>query len=194
MSFEVGYAGDTGEKEQQILTYLDQERAPNTPGFATDQNKAAVECGWLNFTVVDRAFGTDRDATLRSSRVQSDPFFFLNLARDLMWFDRSDRRWTKSLANLSVFKELAKLKECLVDLGILSGHDLRQRSLSDRELKITLDRELYGLVEKVRLKYLDSLTVDSLDEVIPSHMTIILSALRDGLEIADGEGTVSFPA
>jgi hypothetical protein len=91
-------------------------------GIATDQNRAAATLGWLQFIILDgRRFGSNIEYMQRLVRIQNDPFFFLNLAPDVLRYDIRKRRWTKE-GIPSVFQRHATLRLHLEAEGLITPH------------------------------------------------------------------------
>jgi hypothetical protein len=77
--------------------------------------KRCTECRWLDIIVIDgKRFGTDAAYTKKLRMAQPDPWFFVNISRDLKQFDEGTGNFRP--ANRSPFKEL---RACLADLAKL---------------------------------------------------------------------------
>jgi hypothetical protein len=146
---ESGYSHDTGEKEQAILRELDSFEYKAT--FSTRRNIAAIQCGWLNLSVIGQRFGSDRAATLETAELQKDPFFYLNVAHEMLRYDLALNKWVKDFGSMPIFHEFAKLRDKLTEIGIVSdpvGSRAEQRL--KHAITLNLDDALIAKVDGLR--------------------------------------------
>jgi hypothetical protein len=169
---EVGYSGETGEKEKRILCELDTFDGASK--FCTSKNVAAIECGWLNLSVISHLFGSNRSVTLETAGLQKDPFFFLNVACEILRYDSKDQNWTRDFGSMPVFKELSKLRIRLTEIGVVTTPaDSRAGRQLERAFAINLNHALLAQVDQVRM----NLGKDR----YYSRTTVINSAIAEGL-------------
>jgi predicted nucleotidyltransferase len=78
----------------------------------TLQNRAALECGWLDFVIIDgRLLGANKDYTLSFSKKNNDPLFLVNVSDRLQMYDQAQNSWVKQRPQ--VFERLATLRQQL---------------------------------------------------------------------------------
>jgi hypothetical protein len=119
---------DNGEYSLFAPAYLAQfspHPASTTFGeveLISKRDRAAVQCGWLDFVMVDRnKFGVDRSHTLMHVRRQSDPLFFVKISEHMLHYDQDRKSWIPPKHALTT-----RLKDIRRNLDISALVDLRK--------------------------------------------------------------------
>jgi predicted nucleotidyltransferase len=100
-----------GYKDTQRIT----QKAIDLLGLADTTLDEAARCRWLDLLILNgELFGSNLDYTRRVSRRQPDPYFFLNMSKDILEYSGS------SFANTTfpTFIELRRIAEDLDKLGL----------------------------------------------------------------------------
>jgi len=169
-----GYFGDPGGKEQSILRELDLYHPSRAPKYSTRQNVAAIECGWLNLSVITERFGQDRAWTREICALEHDPLFFLNVARDMLRYDPIHRTWTRDLSSIRVFEELAQLLDRLAEIGIVANPN-DSHAAQDAEHEVTM------FLSDAVITILDHLRKNLFEDRYLTRKTLLDWALKRGL-------------
>jgi hypothetical protein len=86
-------------------------------GMEDEHLFACAKCRWLDILIIDGTrFGTDQDYTSELCSVQPDPWFFVNIARDLLEFNRDTNSF--HFTSRFPFPRLREIHRNLADLGL----------------------------------------------------------------------------
>ena len=145
------YSSDHRDVQKQMLRDIDRVMDLDAPLFASVRNEAAVDCGWLNLTVVPSHFLTDPEYARDVAGSQSDPLFFVNLAGDALRFQRSGEPWKRDFESVPVFEELAAIRNRLYGIGFLPKDRRREIAL---EIAITVPAKDLRSIDQARFEHL----------------------------------------